>query len=228
MTSTSTLCDTPVEVLNEDLLFHDPPRVPVVMDETINKLAAFTLPPEARERMAKMEFDLKVRQGGVLQEDGWHFNSNNIFDPPPTPEEEAHVADYSMLLIKLEQTGLPLLKAGEYVEFFEKSLADMETDMVLIESKMNETETMMSDSKKQRSEKEILDDERWIHIISDILGDKSAEHCDNSNSVSKGKEKLQKMTEVCSHYQACVATIELCDIKKAIEELTEVCSPRFI
>ena len=133
-----------------------------------------------------------------------------------------------MLLIKLEQTGLPLLKAGEYVEFFEKSLADMETDMVLIESKMNETETMMSDSKKQRSEKEILDDERWIHIISDILGDKSAEHCDNSNSVSKGKEKLQKMTEVCSHYQACVATIELCDIKKAIEELTEVCSPRFI
>ena len=209
----TSLCDIPIEVANEDLMFVDPTPDPVVKDETINKLASFTLPPEARERMAKMEFDLKVRQ--------------DISDPALTPEEEAYVADYSSLIIKLEQTGLPLLKAGEYVEFVEKSLADMEADMFLIESKMNEFETM-SNSKKQRTEKEISDDERWNHIIADILGDKSAEHYDNINSLSKGKEKLQKLTEVCVRYQACVATIELCDIKKAVEELTEVCSPSFI
>ena len=166
--------------------------------------------------MLKMETDLKIRQGGILTDDGWFYDNDNMSDPPPTPEEQGYVKDYSCLLILLEQTGFPLLTLGADLEALEISLAEVEARVDLIERRMYEPAP-----KKQCSEEEITADKRWTFMYEELLEEYTDQLCDNRNLVSEKKARLRKLTEVCTRYQACVATIDVSDLEKAVQDLNE-------
>lgn len=210
--------------LNEDLMFHDPLPLPVVSNEAINKLASFKLPREAYVRMEKLDLDLKIRLGGVLQEDGWWFDTDKRSDPPPTPEEEGYVSDYSEFMIKLEQTELPLCKLGHEVELLEKRALEIQARIDAIDEEISNSESDVQSAKKQRLEEHEKAAERWVILYQELWSDYIDKKSEIAKLLAAKKEKLQTLTEVCLRYQACAATIELADLAEAVADLTEACA----
>ena len=214
----------PIELLNEDLMFHDPLPLPVVADKTVNNLVSFTLPQEAYARKEKMELELNIREGGVFEKNEWWFHDDKKSDPPPTPEEHAHFTNYSDFMIKLEQTGLPLLTLGHEVEALEEHAVEIQARIDAINDEISNSESDVQSAKKQRLEEDEKAATRWAILYEELWSDYVDKKAENVKLLAEKKEKLQRLVDGCLRYQACAVTIDVADLSKAVADLTEACA----